>query len=426
MLLQPKLIFQMLRRLGPGLIFAAVTIGASHLVMSTRAGAMYGLSMLIFILFALTVKYPSYRFGQQYASVAKVSLLEGFRRQGTWALLLYLFILLGSVFPALAAVSLVAGGLAATSFGLDTPPQLLAAGLLLLCATVVLIGRYHWLELIVKVLIVVMFFATLVATAVALPLIQWEPATVVFRLDYALPEILFIATLIGWMPAPLDTAIMQSLWTLEKSRDLQEDLNWEQSSPDFHIGYLGSGILACCFLLIGAAVMHGREITLVDDPTGFAIQLIGLYRELLGDWSEIIISVSAFAVMLSTVLVAVDGYPRALTTLLARFRGAEASMSVEHRSENFRIFLISTLFICLGAIVILFFFMGSFFTLIMVATTIAFITAPIIAWLIHRSMFSPKISGALQPGKVMRTYSLLAIWALAFFAISYIYLIIFS
>ena len=80
----------------------------------------------------------------------------------------------------------------------------------------------------------------------------------------------------------------------------------------------------------------------------------------------------------------------------------------------------------MGAIVILFFFMGSFFTLIMVATTIAFVTAPIIAWLIHRSMFSPKISGALQPGKVMRTYSLMAIWALAFFASYYIYLIVSS
>jgi Mn2+/Fe2+ NRAMP family transporter len=420
---RPKLNFQKLRRLGPGLIFAAVTIGASHLVMSTRAGAMYGLGMLVFVIFAMTVKYPSFRFGQQYASVAKVSLLEGFRRQGTWVLILYLLMLLGSVFPALAAVALVAGGLAATSFGLDLPPQLLAAGLLLLCATVVVIGRYHWLELIVKVLIVIMFFATLVATVVALPLIQWEPATVGFRLDYALPEILIIATLIGWMPAPLDTAILQSLWTLEKSRDLQEDLDWKQSSPDFHIGYLSSGILACCFLLIGAAIMHGREITLVDDPTGFAVQLIGLYRELLGNWSEFIISVSAFAVMFSTVLVAVDGYPRALANLLARFREEEASRSIEHRGKNFKLFVACTLFLCLGAIVILFFFMGSFFTLILIATSIAFIMSPVIAWLIHRSMFSPTISSALQPGKSMRVFSLIAIWALTAFAAYYLYLI---
>jgi Mn2+/Fe2+ NRAMP family transporter len=413
----------MLRRLGPGLIFAAVTVGASHLVQSTRAGAMYGLSMIVFIIFALTVKYPSYRFGQQYANVAKVSLLEGFRRQGTWALLLYLVILVSSAFPALAAVSLVAGGLAATSFGLDAPPQLLAAGLILLCAAIVLIGRYHWLELIVKVLIVIMFFATLAATIVALPLVQWEPAVIAFRLDFALPEILFIATLIGWMPAPLDTAVMQSLWTLEKSRDLHEDLNWEQSSPDFHIGYLGTSILACCFLLIGTAVMHGRDITLADNATGFALQLIGVYRELLGDWSEIIISVSAFAVMLSTVLVAMDGYPRALTALLARFRGAETAGSAEGQDNNFIIFLICALFLCLGAIVILFFFLGSFFTLIRLATTIAFITAPIIAWLIYRSMFSPAIPGASQPGKVMRIYSLTAIWALAAFAIYYLYLI---
>jgi hypothetical protein len=32
-----------LKRLGPGLLFAAAAIGVSHLVQSTRAGALYGL-----------------------------------------------------------------------------------------------------------------------------------------------------------------------------------------------------------------------------------------------------------------------------------------------------------------------------------------------------------------------------------------------
>jgi predicted PurR-regulated permease PerM len=81
------------------------------------------------------------------------------------------------------------------------------------------------------------------------------------------------------------------------------------------------------------------------------------------------------------------------------------------------------LLLCLGAIVVLFFFMGSFFTLILIATSIAFIMAPVIAWLIHRSMFSRTISTALQPGKAMRVYSLTAIWALTGFAAYYIYLI---
>ena len=38
--------------LGPGLLFAATSIGVSHLVQSTRAGATSGILMLLFVLLA--------------------------------------------------------------------------------------------------------------------------------------------------------------------------------------------------------------------------------------------------------------------------------------------------------------------------------------------------------------------------------------
>ena len=39
-----------LQTLGPGILFASTAIGVSHLIQSTRAGAEYGFSLLIFVL----------------------------------------------------------------------------------------------------------------------------------------------------------------------------------------------------------------------------------------------------------------------------------------------------------------------------------------------------------------------------------------
>ena len=46
------------KALGPGILFASTAIGVSHLVQSTRAGAEYGLIMLVFVLLATIFKYP--------------------------------------------------------------------------------------------------------------------------------------------------------------------------------------------------------------------------------------------------------------------------------------------------------------------------------------------------------------------------------
>ena len=38
--------------LGPGILFAGAAVGVSHLIQSTRAGGIYGLALIAFILFA--------------------------------------------------------------------------------------------------------------------------------------------------------------------------------------------------------------------------------------------------------------------------------------------------------------------------------------------------------------------------------------
>ena len=109
------------KALGPGFLFAAVSVGVSHLVQSTRAGAGYGLSLLAVIVLILIIKYPLFEFGQRYAAATGHSLLEGYRRQGKWCLSLYLVLTIGTMFTVLAAVTAVTAGLAIQLTGMHWP-----------------------------------------------------------------------------------------------------------------------------------------------------------------------------------------------------------------------------------------------------------------------------------------------------------------
>ena len=94
-----------LSALGPGLLFAAAAVGVSHLVQSTRAGAVYGLALVGMVILANVVKYPAFRFGPYYSVATRTSILEGYRRQGTWALVLYGLLTLGTMFTVLGAIA---------------------------------------------------------------------------------------------------------------------------------------------------------------------------------------------------------------------------------------------------------------------------------------------------------------------------------
>ena len=54
--------------LGPGILFASTAIGVSHLVQSTRAGAIAGFGLLWAVVAANVAKYPFFEFGSRYAN----------------------------------------------------------------------------------------------------------------------------------------------------------------------------------------------------------------------------------------------------------------------------------------------------------------------------------------------------------------------
>lgn len=416
---------QFLHKLGPGLIFAAAAVGVSHLVQSTRAGAAFGLAMFGFIIFANAMKYPAFRFGPHYAAATNTSLLQGYRRQGTWALVLYLLLTLATMFTVQAAVTMVTAGLFKAWLGLSASPVTISMVLLAVIAGVLAIGRYRLLDLIVKALVGVLTVSTVVATVAALQFIDWGNANWFLGAgEWDATTIVFIAALIGWMPSAIDVAVWNSLWTLAKSKNDNEPAELESTMVDFHVGYIGTAILAVCFMLLGAGVMHGEGIEFAQGAGGFAAQVLELYAKTLGEWSRPIIGLAAAAVMFSTTLAVADGFPRALAVLLTRFVRDETSDDHDLQSPLARKgYWASMALLMIGAVAVIAAFVSSLKEMVDVATTLSFLTAPLLAWLNHRSVTGPEVAESDRPAPWLYWWSIAGIVAMSLFAIGYIYLL---
>jgi len=400
---------------GPGLLLAGISVGTSHLVQSTRAGAGYGLSLVVLIIVAALIKYPAFRFGAMYAAATKESILQGYRRQGKWATPMYVIVAVGTMFAAVPAVTLFTAGLAQTVFGLQMETLTVCALILLLSCVMLILGGYAALDRAIKYVMVFLVLSTIVATVFIIPQIDWSSAG-----SFALPEItatniLFLAALVGWMPCSMDISVWYSLWSIAKSDATGHQPSVKESLLDFNIGYVGTITLALCFLLLGLGAMYGKGLEFAPSAAGFAEQLIGLYTQSLGVWSGPVIGLAAFLVMFSTVLTGMDGYPRVVVEIAGIFG---------QRSEigGRQWYATSLIVLSLGSFLILTFFLTSLQVFIDVAATIAFLFGPIIATLNHRSIFSAHVPEAIQPGYFLRLSSWLGIFVLTAFALYYLHI----
>lgn len=412
-----------LQALGPGLLFAAAAVGVSHLVQSTRAGALFGLGLFALLLVANLTKYPAFRFGPQYAAATGTSLLEGYRRQGRWALWLYAALTLTTMFTVQAAVTFVTAALLAVTLGIKLSLIWVSALLLLACAGLLLVGHYRWLDRVTKLLVGVLTLSTLVATVLVLPRVSWGSiADVSAAFSGGKQSLLFIAAFMGWMPSAIDVAVWQSLWVLARRSDTGHTPTVRESMIDFHIGYVGTVVLAVCFMLMGAGVMFHTGRTFEESAPGFAGQVIGLYTETLGEWVRPIVGVSAFAVMFSTTLTVVDGFPRAISVLFARLRGPEQAGRDEQKERPQRVAYWAAIGVLLvGSLVVIALFLKSLKTMVDVATTLSCLTAPMLAILNHRAVTGDEVPLEGRPSAGLLWLSRFSIAFLAVFAVGYLF-----
>jgi Mn2+/Fe2+ NRAMP family transporter len=422
---------------GPGLLFAGAAVGVSHLVQSTRAGASFGLSMLIVVILANVVKFPAFRFGPHYAAATGHSLLDGYRRQGKWTLVVFALLTLATMFTITAVVTLVAAGVAIATFGLEpllaatvgaaNGPTLVSAALLALCAGLLSCGGYVWLDRFIKIVMPVLTVCTIWAMVTQWPNIDWSWAALIpSGAVFDVAGIAFCVALIGWTPSAVDISVWSSLWTLARADHSGVKPEPRNVLLDFDAGYLATLLLALAFVLLGTGLMYGQGLTFENNTSQFAAQVIELYTRSLGEWARPIIGTAAFLVMLSTVVTVADAFPRVIAALVVQLRFAFSPHAAPDLRVPFegdrRIYRATFAALSLGAIAILIWGMSSFTALVDLATTLSFLTAPVLSYFNHRAIHAEEVPKDLQPGAAMTAWSWVAIILQAAFAAYFLWL----
>lgn len=397
-----------LKNLGPGLLFAAAAIGVSHLVQSTRAGADFGLGLIWALLLVNLFKYPFFQFGPRYATATGESLLDGYLKLGKGVLWGYYIISFATIFTIQTAVTIVTAGLASSLFGDFISIEIWTVVILAICLSLLIFGKYQLLDKIIKIIIIILTISTLVAVTMAL-----FNNTNVVSLRQILPqnslEIAFLIAFMGWMPAPLDIAVWQSLWSVEKQKDTNS-YNTKSALFDFNVGYIGTIALGIGFVLLGTLVMFNSGETFSNKATVFSGQLINMYTSSLGDWAYIIIGVAAFTTMFSTTLTTLDASPRAM---------AKTTQLLFNKATKFNYaFWLGLLSI--GTVGIFFFLASEMGLLIKIATILSFVTAPFYAIINYRLISSRHTPKHWQPSKVLHILSISGIVFLIGFSVWYL------
>ena len=408
------------RAFGPGLLFAAVAIGVSHLVQSTQAGALYGPLMILFVFAAMAVKYPFYRFGPHYTAATGRTLVHAFRKQGLWFFVPFAALMLLTSFIVVAAVVSGTAVIAASAFNLPFSPPEIAISLLLLNLLILAIGRYHWLDIVMKGFILLLSVTTVIATLVTLPIISWSQLLSAFPPGLSKPAIIFTIALVGWMPSPLEGAVGHSIWTKVKASDSGYQPAVRESRLDFHVGYIATFFLSLCFMILGAGVLHDQGKDLAMGAPQFTAQFIALYESALGSWSGWLVRIAAVAVMYSTLLAVTDNYSRMVTGIVLRFRTPETRWQSDDDGKSSRNYILAVFTLSMGGLAVFLIFASSFRVMLAIATSMAFISAPLIAWLIYRSITSEDIGAEHRPSEQLLRYSRFCILVLTIFALSYV------
>lgn len=418
--------------LGPGLLYAGAAVGVSHLVQSTRAGADYGWAMIWVVILANIIKYPFFEFGPRYAAATGESLLEGYHRTGTWALWLFVLMTISTMFIIQGAVTIVTAGLAMKLLsGVEAlagaGPFFWSAVLLTICLVILGAGHYHLLDRLMKVIMVTLSLTTVAALLAAVFGQLPAPVTSPGGLDLAnMAHLFFLVTLIGWMPAPVDIATWHSVWAVAKQRDnrenelapAQENSRTERLRTallDFKIGYWGTAFLAACFVGLGALILYGRGVKLSPKGGVFAGQVIQMYTQSLGDWAWWLIAIAAFTTMFSTTLTCFDAFPRTLR------RSSQLISARLPQAENSHIlYWVWIILVYGGTLFLLRYGLENMKQMVVLATTVSFVTAPAFAILNYMAVRRPEVAEDFRPRGWYRRFALGGIGLLVAFALFFI------
>ena len=411
-----KNISEFLNKLGPGLMYAGAAVGVSHLVQSTKAGAQFGLQLIIAVILIHIIKYPFFEYGPRYTAATGRNILHGYKAVGKWAVWVYVIMTIATMFIIQAVITLVTSALAVKIFNLD--PKLMGTLniiILLVSTGLLALNRITLLDKAMKFIIITLTVATICAVVLSLGDIpqSFQNFSNPFNFDNTL-HVAFLVGFLGWMPAPFDVSVWHSIWSEDKYKAENKTPCLKSSLTDFRIGYIGTAGLAICFLTLGAFFMYGSGEQFSPKGAAFAGQFISLYESSLGSWAKYIIGVAAMTTMFSTTITCLDAFPRSLRV---GFEVLSEKEFCEKKRKN--VYLTCLGITTLGSILVLSFWLSNMGTMVKVATAIAFIIAPVIAILNYLTIHHDDVPSEAKPCKINRTLARISIVLLVAFSLYY-------
>jgi len=406
------------KTLGPGILFASTAIGVSHLVQSTRAGADFGFALIGFVILASLLKYPFFEYGSRYANATGTSIIDGYKKLGKHALVFYFLITIASMFFVTAAVGFVTAGFLENLFQIEFLGIWPVIILFLICATILVIGKYRVLDGLIKIIVSVLIVSTVMAFAFALvngpveKAIDFEP-----KIIWNQAGIFFLIAFMGWMPTAIDISSWNSLWTLERIKQTGFKPKLKETIFEFRLAYIITTILALFFVTLGAYIFFGSGEILPNDNALFAHKVVTLYTETIGDWSYLVISSAAFSVMFGTIIAVFDGYSRSLSRTVELLFKQNNS---KPKSQFKKMYLIFIFVLVVGALFVIILFENKLKELVDFATIVSFLIAPVIAIFNFKLVSGKYLDKQSQPAIWLKILSFIGIIFLSGFAVFFI------
>jgi Mn2+/Fe2+ NRAMP family transporter len=319
----PRTFGDKLKLIGPGIILAAAAIGSGELILTPRAGALYGLSIAWIIVvsvvykLALTLGLARYTIATGEDIFVGFSRLPGPRYWFVW--IMAVIYLLGAV--GYAGISLACGSALYALFPSLSMVQW-AVIVVVLAYILLLSGSYGHVEKASFFLSFVLIVGILYSLAALRPDVTWFFRGLAPRLPAGSGQT--AVSLLGWTAGGTSTLIY-SFWILEKGigKGKSEEKSFKGWFSlirlDAGMSYFLMALISFSFLTIGVLVLstagpHGGPLIPAREET--TAVLSRLLTVATGSQTKFVFLVAAFAILYSTVIGLVDGKSRALRSAI--------------------------------------------------------------------------------------------------------------
>lgn len=402
-----------LRQLGPGLIITANIVGSGELIVTPKLGASVGFTLLWFIILGcllkvfIQIELGRFTLAQGKSTLETLNMVPGPKFIVSWLMWFWVVMFIATIFQ---VAGMLGGVVSIMSLGgLTLSKPILAIGIGLVTAILLVVGRYSLVESVATMMVVAFTLCTIVAVIA----LQSTPyaitgANLLEGFSFNLPPTFTVAfAAFGVIGVGAAELIYYPFWCLEKG--YARHVGRPDGTPawndrargwmrvmraDAWVSCLVYTLATVAFYLLGAAILNAKGL---DVTNADMIQTLShMYRETFGEWSLWFFLIGAFAVLYSTIFVSIASNARLITNAIVVFRRRPYESEAD-RQKMVRLFCA----IGPAMVTLIYLVWGSPVSLVFVGAVAQGLMIPFLAltalWLNYR-----QTEPALQPGAVWR------------------------